>query len=74
MSSRFLGHRTTSLTGQAGDVTVESWACISQATQSRTIDVHVRRLRATRPDRPLITTARQVGYVFDDTGDVSIEE
>ena len=43
--------------------------------RSRTIDVHVRRLRRKLgPDVPLITTVRGVGYRVDDTGRVRVEE
>lgn len=44
-------------------------------TRSRTVDVHIRRLRALLgPDLPLITTVRQVGYRLDAGADLRIEE
>ena len=48
---------------------------ISDNGRSRTIDVHIRRLRALLgPNLHLITTVRGVGYRWEDTGELSIEE
>jgi hypothetical protein len=45
------------------------------ANRTRTLDVHVRRLRDKTGDRvPLITTVRGVGYVLDGAAGVLIEE
>ena len=38
----------------------------------RTVDVHIRRLRAKLPDRPLVVTVRGVGYRLADEADVRI--
>ena len=48
---------------------------ISDHGRSRTVDVHIRRLRAVLgPDLPLSTTVRGVGYRLDHADDLSIEE
>lgn len=48
---------------------------LEQPYRSRTIDVHVRRLRRKLgPDVPSITTVRGVGYRVDDTGQVRVED
>lgn len=47
---------------------------IDEPLNSRTVDVHIRRLRdKLGSDRPRITTVRGVGYRFDGTQDVLIE-
>jgi DNA-binding response OmpR family regulator len=38
----------------------------------RTVDVHVRRLRAKLPDRPLVLTVRGVGYRLADDANVRV--
>jgi DNA-binding response OmpR family regulator len=38
----------------------------------RTVDVHIRRLRAKLPDRPLVVTVRGVGYRLADEADVRV--
>ena len=38
----------------------------------RTVDVHIRRLRAKLPDRPLVVTVRGVGYRLADDADVRV--
>jgi DNA-binding response OmpR family regulator len=38
----------------------------------RTVDVHVRRLRAKLPDRPLVLTVRGIGYRLADDADVRV--
>ena len=51
----------------------EVWG-IDEPMNSRTVDVHIRRLRdKLGPDRPRITTVRGVGYRFDGPQDVVIE-
>lgn len=51
----------------------EVWG-IDEPMNSRTVDVHIRRLRdKLGADRPLITTVRGVGYRFDGPQDVVIE-
>ncbi|MBB4909625.1 winged helix-turn-helix domain-containing protein [Actinophytocola algeriensis] len=51
----------------------EVWG-IDEPLNSRTVDVHIRRLRdKLGPDRPRITTVRGVGYRFDGPQDVVIE-
>lgn len=47
---------------------------IDEPLNSRTVDVHIRRLRdKLGPDRPRITTVRGVGYRFDGVQDVVVE-
>lgn len=47
---------------------------IDEPLNSRTVDVHIRRLRdKLGSDRPRITTVRGVGYRFDGTQDVLVE-
>ncbi|MGB3439005.1 MAG: winged helix-turn-helix domain-containing protein [Actinophytocola sp.] len=47
---------------------------IDQPLNSRTVDVHIRRLRdKLGADRPRITTVRGIGYRFDGTQDVIVE-
>lgn len=49
------------------DLMVSVWGLPAQPP-SRTVDVHIRRLRSKfGPDLPLITTVRGVGYRVDDT-------
>lgn len=51
----------------------EVWG-IDEPLNSRTVDVHIRRLRdKLGPDRPRITTVRGIGYRFDGAQDVVIE-
>jgi DNA-binding response OmpR family regulator len=51
----------------------EVWG-IDEPMNSRTVDVHIRRLRdKLGAERPRITTVRGVGYRFDGAGDVVIE-
>ena len=51
----------------------EVWG-IDEPLNSRTVDVHIRRLRdKLGPDRPRITTVRGVGYRFDGPQDVVVE-
>lgn len=38
----------------------------------RTVDVHIRRLRAKLPDRPLVVTVRGVGYRLADDANVRV--
>lgn len=38
----------------------------------RTVDVHVRRLRAKLPDRPLVVTVRGIGYRLADDANVRV--
>lgn len=47
---------------------------IDEPMNSRTVDVHIRRLRdKLGPDQPRITTVRGIGYRFDGGHDVVIE-
>jgi DNA-binding response OmpR family regulator len=47
---------------------------IGEPMNSRTVDVHIRRLRdKLGPDEPRITTVRGIGYRFDGAHDVVIE-
>jgi DNA-binding response OmpR family regulator len=51
----------------------EVWG-IDEPMNSRTVDVHIRRLRdKLGPDEPRITTVRGIGYRFDGAHDVIIE-
>ena len=51
----------------------EVWG-IDEPMNSRTVDVHIRRLRdKLGPDRPRITTVRGIGYRFDGVHDVVVE-
>jgi hypothetical protein len=52
----------------------EVWG-IDEPMNSRTVDVHIRRLRdKLGPDRPRITTVRGIGYRFDGVHDVVVEK
>jgi DNA-binding response OmpR family regulator len=52
----------------------EVWG-IDEPLNSRTVDVHIRRLRdKLGADRPRITTVRGIGYRFDGGHDVVIEQ
>jgi DNA-binding response OmpR family regulator len=52
----------------------EVWG-IDEPLNSRTVDVHIRRLRdKLGSDRPRITTVRGVGYRFDGAQDVVVEQ
>lgn len=54
-------------------IMADVWA-IDEPLNSRTVDVHIRRLRdKLGADRPRITTVRGVGYRFDGVHDVVVE-
>jgi DNA-binding response OmpR family regulator len=48
--------------------------CATDLTSPRTVDVHIRRLRAKLGDVPMITTVRGVGYRIHNVASVAIQE
>lgn len=56
-----------------GTLMADVWG-VDEPMNSRTVDVHIRRLRdELGADRPRITTVRGVGYRFDGVRDVVVE-